>query len=107
MIYEWRIYEVMPKKMKNLNERFINVTLRLFEKHGMRVIGFWQKISGERNTLYYMLAFDSVTHRDKAWKNFSEDTEWINARKKSHEQGQIVAKVTKYLLEPTSYSPLQ
>ena len=42
MIYELRTYQVVPGKMKNLNDRFANITLPLFEKHGMKVIGFWE-----------------------------------------------------------------
>jgi hypothetical protein len=37
MIYEWRIYEIVPGKRKALNERFAKNTIRLFEKHGMKV----------------------------------------------------------------------
>ena len=37
MIYELRTYQVVPGKMKNLNDRFANITVPLFEKHGMQV----------------------------------------------------------------------
>jgi hypothetical protein len=40
MIYEWRIYEVMPGKMNLLHDRFQKITLKLFEKHGIKVVGF-------------------------------------------------------------------
>lgn len=60
MIYELRTYQVVPGKMKNLNDRFANITLPLFEKHGMKVIGFWETAIGEATTteLIYMLAFE-------------------------------------------------
>ena len=58
MIYEWRVYEIIPGKKKLLNERFAKHTIGLFEKHGMTVVGFWENVIGGRtNTLYYMLAF--------------------------------------------------
>ena len=37
MIYELRTYQVVPGKMQNLNDRFKNITLPLFEKHNMKV----------------------------------------------------------------------
>jgi len=40
MIYEERIYTIVPGKMQDINNRFANVTMRLFEKHGMKVVGF-------------------------------------------------------------------
>ena len=62
MIYELRTYQVVPGKMKNLNDRFANITVPLFEKHGMKVIGFWETAIGEATTteLIYMLAFEDL-----------------------------------------------
>ena len=37
MIYELRTYQVVPGKMQNLNDRFKNIRLPLFEKHNMKV----------------------------------------------------------------------
>ena len=63
MIYEWRVYEIVPGKKKNLNERFAKHTMGLFEKHGMSVVGFWENsIGGRTNALYYMLAFKNLDH---------------------------------------------
>ena len=40
-IFELRTYTAAPGKMDALNARFRNHTNRLFEKHGMTIIGFW------------------------------------------------------------------
>ena len=42
MIYEWRIYEVVPGKMDALNARFANLTLNIFNRLDMQVVGFWK-----------------------------------------------------------------
>ena len=51
MIYEWRAYYVMPGRMADIQRRFADHTMRLFEKHGINVVGFWQPVIGESNVL--------------------------------------------------------
>lgn len=41
MIYELRIYTTLPGRMPNLLSRFDNHTLRIWEKHGIKQVGFW------------------------------------------------------------------
>ena len=107
MIYEWRVYEIPPGKMANINNRFASITIKLFEKHGIKVIGFWEAIFGTSNTLYYMIAFENMAHREKAFNAFMTDPDWIKARTESERDGPIVSRVHNMLLRPTSYSPLQ
>ena len=59
MIYEYRVYTAAPGKMEALHHRFANVTLDLFERHGLKVIGFWVPEGKEDEELAYILAFDS------------------------------------------------
>jgi NIPSNAP protein len=71
MIYEWRIYEIIPGKRKALNERFAKSTIRLFEKHGMKVVGFWENlVCRSTNTLYYMRAFRDLGHLESGKRIF-------------------------------------
>ena len=107
MIYEWRIYEVMPGKMNALHDRFQKVTLKLFEKHDIKVVGFWEAIIGTSNTLYYLLAYENMAHRENAWSAFMADPEWIRARQETEKDGPLVQRVVNMLLKPTSYSPLK
>ena len=58
MLYELRIYECVPGRLPDLNKRFDTITLKLWEKHGIKQAGFWTTVIGESNqTLYYMLAW--------------------------------------------------
>jgi hypothetical protein len=109
MLYEWRIYSAIPGRMEALNERFANTTLRMFEKHGIKVIGFWEAVIGTSNTLYYMLAFNDMAHREKAWNAFASDAEWLKAKKETEDRagGPLVERVENALLKPTRYSPLK
>ncbi|MBI2873389.1 MAG: NIPSNAP family protein [Chloroflexi bacterium] len=107
MIYELRIYEVVPGKLQAVNDRFANITLNLFKKHGIKVVGFWTEDIGTSNQLVYMTAFESLADREKRWGAFQSDPEWIKQRAETERGGPLVARVTNRLLRPTSYSPMQ
>jgi hypothetical protein len=56
MLYELRIYECVPGKLPDLLKRFDTITLKLWEKHGIKQAGFWTTVIGESNqTLYYFV----------------------------------------------------
>tara|TARA_S200000501_G_C20577023_1_gene635503 strand:- start:36 stop:362 length:327 start_codon:yes stop_codon:yes gene_type:complete len=108
LIYEIRIYECFAGKLENLNSRFRNHTLKLFEKHGIKNIGYWENDVGPNsNTLTYLLAYPSHDSRAKSWKEFREDPEWKKVVEDSHKDGIIVKNVENQLLNPTDYSPLK
>lgn len=109
MIYELRTYQAVPGKMKNLNDRFANITLPLFEKYNMKVIGFWETAIGEATTteLVYLLAFEDLAHYQRAWDAFIADPEWQAAKRLTEVGGPLVNVVSNKILEPTDYSPLQ
>lgn len=108
MIYEYRTYEAAPGKMGELLDRFRNYTLKLFDKHQMKVIAFFTPVIGEATDhLVYILAFEDLAHREIAWKNFMDDDEWKNVYTKSNANGQLVIKVENKIYAPTDFSPLQ
>ena len=48
MIYEMRVYDIAPGKMAANEKRFEEANVpALFEKHGMKVVGFWTTMIGE------------------------------------------------------------
>jgi hypothetical protein len=109
LIYEWRIYETYPGRLEALNERFSKITLKYFEKHGIKVIGFWTALVGTSNILYYMIAFDDLAHRERAWNSFSTDPDWVKARRETEEKsgGPLTERIVNMILKPTDYSPLK
>ena len=107
MIYEYRIYDIVPGKLPDIHNRFANITTRIFKKHGINVVAFWEPVIGTSNQLHYILAFDSLAHREKAWNAFQSDEEWLKARAETERGGPIVARVVNYILRPTPYSPMQ
>jgi NIPSNAP protein len=108
MIYETRVYRCLPGRLPALLNRFENVTLKLWEKHGIKQAGFFTTLVGESNQdLTYLLAWESLADRDKKWAAFQSDPEWIAARAKTEESGQIVATIENQLLVPTKFSSLK
>src|SRR5438132_138660 len=71
MIYELRIYRCVPGRKPALLSRFENETLRIWEKHGIRQVGFWTTLIGKSSQeITYMLAWDSMAEREKRWGAF-------------------------------------
>ena len=90
-VFELRTYTAAPGKMDALNARFRNHTNKLFEKHGMTIIGFWMPMKqkeGEEK-LIYILAYPSKEAADKSWKAFRDDPEWQKARAESEKDGKL------------------
>jgi len=107
--FELRTYVANEGKMNDLHKRFRDHTNRLFEKHGMTLVGYWTPTDGPEaaNTLVYMLAYPSREAREKSWKAFLDDPEWKAVHKESHKNGPLVGKVTSQFLKPTDYSPIK
>ena len=108
-VYELRIYTTLPGRIDALNARFRDHTVRLFEKHGMTNIGYWEPIEeadGKGTKLYYLLGFPSMEAREKSFKDFSADPAWKAAREASEADGKILAPkgVQSIFLTPTDYS---
>ena len=108
MLYELRVYECLPDRLPNLHARFANHTMKLFEKHGIKNIGYWVTDVGESNhELTYLVAFEDANQRMEAWANFRSDPERAKVFEDSHRDGLIVKNVRNQILVPTPYSPMQ
>jgi hypothetical protein len=108
MIYELRIYHCVTGRLPALLKRFDTVTLKLWERHGIRQAGFWTVGIGDSNQdLYYMLAWESLAEREKKWEAFANDPEWHEKRAESEKDGPIVATLSNQILLPTSFSSVK
>ncbi len=108
VIHELRIYRCMPGRLPDLNRRFESVTLKLWEKHGFRPVGFWTTVIGESNQdLTYLLEWKDLAERERVWAGFMSDADWLKARAESEKNGPIVAQITSSILAPTVFSKLK
>jgi NIPSNAP len=108
-VFELRTYHAHPGKMKALHARFRDHTCKLFEKHGITIVGFWSPIDPKEteDTLIYMLAYPSKAAADKSWAAFRADPDWIAAKNASEKDGSLVKKVESVFLSGTDYSPIK
>lgn len=108
-VFELRIYYAAPGKMDDLNARFRDHTCKLFEKHGMTLIGFWTETNPKDKVekLIYVLGYPSKEAADKSWKAFRDDPVWNKAREASEKNGKLVDKVESYYMKPTDYSAIK
>ena len=108
MIYELRVYKCVPGRLPALINRFATITLKLWDKHGIKQAGFFTTLIGESNQeLTYFLAWESLADRETKWNAFAADPEWHAKRAETEKDGQIVANVAVQMLSPTAFSSVK
>ena len=108
-VYELRTYHTLPGRLDALIARFRDHTTKLFEKHGMRNVGYWVPADApaSQNTLIYVLEHDSRDAAKKSWDDFQNDPEWKKVRDASEAEGKIVEKIDDVYMTPTDFSKLK
>ena len=105
MIYEERIYKIVPGRMPDILNRFTNHAVPLFEKHGIESIGYWRELVGVHQRLVSMLGYPSLGDREKSWAAFDADPEWQKVRADSERDGPLVRECQSSILRLTPWSP--
>ena len=108
-VFELRTYTAPVGKLPNLQARFRDHTMRIFEKHGIRNVGYWvpQDSPASDNTLIYIIAHDSRQAAQESWDSFRGDPEWQRVAEESQVAGRIVSNVDSVFMESTDYSPIK
>ncbi len=108
-VFEMRTYYAHPGKMGALHERFRKHTCKLFEKHGMTLVGFWSPTDPKEaeKKMVYILAFPSREAAKKSWDGFRNDADWKAVKDASEKDGPLVMRVVSAFLNPTDYSPVK
>jgi hypothetical protein len=107
-IFELRTYTTNDGKLDNLNARFRDHTINLFDRHGMTSIGYWvpTQAPASKNTLIYVLKHKNREAAKASWQAFLSDPEWKKVAKESQVDGQILAKSPESVfMDATDYSP--
>jgi hypothetical protein len=108
LIYELRTYTAMAGRLPDLHKRFAEITLGLFQKHGIQMVGFWtNEIGGSNDQLIYMLAYESLADREQKWGAFIADPDRLAKFAETEKNGPLVRRLTAQILRPTPYSPMQ
>ncbi len=103
-IFELRTYHANEGKIDALHDRFRNHTMKLFEKHGMRNVGYWQP-ADQPDTLIYLIAHADRDAAKVSWGHFVSDPEWQEVYKASIADGRLVGEIISVFMDKTDYSP--
>jgi hypothetical protein len=107
VVYELRIYHVVPGKIENLVARFRDHTMKLFADHGIKSVAYWTALDEpvKSSTFFYILEHPSREAAAANWKAFQDDREWKRVKAKSEENGKLVEKIDSTFLTLTDFSP--
>lgn len=108
-VYELRTYTAPEGKLPELQKRFRDHTLRIFEKHGMKNVGYWvpQDAPAKDTTLIYIISHASRDAAKKSWADFGADPEWKKVAAESQVNGRILSGVVSVYMDPADYSPMK
>jgi hypothetical protein len=106
-VFEYRKYYAMPGKLEDLKKRFRDHTIRIFNRHNMKSVGYWEAIDNKDNALIYILEHPSVEQGKKNWDAFRADPEWVKASKASEENGKLIDHVESVWMNPSDFSPMK
>ena len=108
MLYEYRCYTVAPGKMPDLQKRFRDHTIRIWERYDIKPVAFFTPVvAANNNQFIFILEFKDMAHRENAWNAFMADPEWQEALARSHDNGIIVTNVENKFLAATDFSPIK
>ena len=118
--FELRTYTTEAGRLPDLNARFSNHTLKLFEKYGMTNVSYWNLAADQKgaksplvagNTLIYLLAHKSEAAAKASFDAFRADPAWVAAKEASEKKagGSLTIKdgVKSEFLVPMDYSPVK
>ncbi len=108
-VFEMRTYVANEGKLEALKARFRNHTLRIFQNHGMKNVGYWQPqdAPASSNTLIYIISHESRAQAPKNWEAFRADPEWKKVQQASEVNGKLVAKVDVVFMDAVDFSPIK
>lgn len=108
-VFELRTYTAPEGKLSELQARFRNHTMRLFERHGITNVGYWvpQDAPLSQNTLVYVISHPSREAAKKNWAAFQADPEWQKVVADSQVNGRIVSGVVSVFMDATDFSPVK
>lgn len=103
MIYELRIYDIIPNRRQALYDRFKKGALRLLGKHGFRIIDMWEPTDA-REKLFYLLAWRDANEREAVWRAFRMDPAWQRLKTGTEAAGPMVTKMEYYLIQSLPFA---
>ena len=109
--FELRIYKTLPGKRDALAARFGDYTTGIYERHGIRNVGYWLAASGEDadRTFVYMRGYPSRQARDERLGKAHADPEFdeVVRTMERNPDTRLIESVQSVDLVPTDYSAIR
>lgn len=109
-VFELRTYHSpTARQWKLLHERFAGPEIKIFHRTGVHPLFYSSTVFGpNRPNLTYLIPFDSLAAREKAWTAFGADPEWVKVRAESIAKGGQISAVSDIsLYRAAAYSPIR
>jgi len=104
-LYELQIYHSEAGKLPELILQFKNHITKLFEKHGIFNVGYWKLASPDSSSLYCILSYPDLAHREASRKEFENDEGWKKVGAVGETNGKLVQSVESIYLDPEDFTP--
>jgi hypothetical protein len=107
-VFELRIYKAAEGKLGKLDARFRDHTIKIFASHGMQSVAYWHPTDEpySKDTLIYILKYDSREAAKASWKAFGADPAWKKAASESG-VGRLAKSPESIYMKPTDYSAIR
>ncbi len=109
-VFELRTYESPNiKTLKRKMNMFDIGEIAIFRRNGLLPVFFGETLVGSRlPNLIYMVAYDDMAARDKAWGAFGGDPEWKKLRSQPGlSDPEIVSNISNSILRGLPFSPIR
>jgi sugar lactone lactonase YvrE len=106
--FDLRLYTRAPGKESVFRDRWDEHAVRIYKRHGMDSLGWWEATDTEHPGVFVTLfAHENLEAINRSIGQFHQDGEWIAIEKQSESNGPLRTGVTAYKLVPTSFSPIK
>jgi hypothetical protein len=109
-IFELRTYHSPTnRQLMALHERFAGPEIKIFHRSGVHPLFYTSTVIGQQMpNLTYLIPFESLAAREKAWAAFAADEEWKKVRQESIDKhGQISSVIQIAIYRAAPYSPVR
>lgn len=107
--FELRVYHNASRTILSaLHQRFAGPETKIFARSGIHPVLYGSTLIGaDMPNLTYLIPFDSLSAREKAWNTFNADPEWVKVRAESNKNGQLVSVANVSIYKAVGYSPVK
>jgi NIPSNAP protein len=109
-VFELRTYESRSgSSLRNKIDMFNQEEIKIFRDSGFATVFFGEAIAGARLPhLTYLVGFDDMAAREKAWDAFRVNPDWARVRNKpGWTDPEAVSNIHAAFLRPTAYSQIR